>query len=173
MKLGIEKHFNSANFFDVYAGADLYLGLGSEKFNYEFETIGSDDVSFTEMINTSRSFKKFGVLPFIGVQMFVLDLPVSIGVEYGWDALWKFGGLYKTEYEVTQDDGTGVSTTTSGTIYSEGNPGRALPGAIGSATSGTSGSSSSSMLNTNQNVKILLNIYFGRGGSSSSDVVIE
>ncbi len=178
IKLGIEKHFNSANFFDVYAGADLYLGLGTEKFNFELETEEVGEVSTTEMINTSRSFKKFGVLPFIGVQMFVLDLPVSIGVEYGWDALWKFGGLYKTEYEISQDDGTGTSTTTSGTYYSDENLGRVLPGAIGGTTidgvtTGTSGSSSSSMLNTNQNVKILLNIYFGRGGSSSSDVVIE
>ena len=58
--------------------------------------------------------------------MFVLDLPISIGVEYGWDALWKFGGLYKNEIEISQQDaGTtnaGFTTyeelSTSGTYYS-------------------------------------------------------
>ena len=193
VKLGIEKHFNSSNFFDVYAGADLYLGLGKEKFVRNTTTqngtvavapvggVGGNGDGFSTVSNltSSRSFTKLGVLPFIGVQMFVLDLPVSIGVEYGWDALWKFGGLYKNEIEIKQEsantaDANGFVTfsenSVSGTYYSTGSPADANSVA---GTAGQNGSAGSSVLNTNQNVKILLNIYFGRGGSSSSDVVIE
>ncbi len=185
IKLGIEKHFNSSNFFDVYAGTDLYLGLGKEKFELNETTangtVGTgttpDGFSTVENLTSSRSFTKVGLLPFIGVQMFVLDLPVSIGVEYGWDALWKFGGLWKNEIEITQEgfdatSGDPIEESVSGTYYSDG-----LTPPTGardiSGTPGQNGSAGSSSLNTNQNVKILLNIYFGRGGSSSSDVVIE
>ena len=189
VKLGIEKHFNSSNFFDVYAGADLYLGLGKEKFVRNTTTqdgavanaAQADGFSTVSNITSSRSFTKLGVLPFIGVQMFVLDLPISIGVEYGWDALWKFGGLYKNEIEISQQDGgtttAGFTTyeelSTSGTYYSTDLPDPLDANTAPAGSTGQNGSAGSSSLNTNQNVKILLNIYFGRGGSSSSDVVIE
>lgn len=187
VKLGIEKHFNSANFFDVYAGADLYLGFGKEKFETSTTTFSGTaatvnnnvGVSNVASLTSARGYTKVGVLPFIGVQMFVLDLPVSVGIEYGWDALWKFGGLWKNDVEVTQQDGgTTVGTFTtfaeesvSGTYYSENRPTSATVLPAGNV--GVNGSSSTSMLNTNQNVKLLVNVYFGRGGSSSSDVVIE
>lgn len=188
IKLGIEKHFSNSNFFDVYAGADLYVGLGKEKF-VNNSTIadgtvavdGSNGAGFSTVSNltSSRGYTKLGVLPFIGVQMFVLDLPVSIGVEYGWDALWKFGGMWKNDIEIKQEsantpDINGFVTfseqSVSGTYYSDAQPADAN---TPNGTVGQNGGSGSSMLNTNQNVKVLLNIYFGRGGSSSSDVVIE
>lgn len=195
IKAGIEKHFSNSNFFDVYAGADLYLGFGKEKYS-STSTIANgnlaqapvagfggnaDGFSTVTSLTSARGYTKVGVLPFIGVQMFVLDLPVSVGIEYGWDALWKFGGLWKNDVEVSQQgtattDATSGFTTyaeesVSGTYYSTERPTDAFTQPAGQI--GTSGSTSSSMLNTNQNVKLLLNVYFGRGGSSSSDVVIE
>jgi hypothetical protein len=194
IKAGIEKHFSNSNFFDVYAGADLYLGFGKEKYS-STSTIangslpvsavagfGGNNAGFstTTSLTSARGYTKVGVLPFIGIQMFVLDLPVSVGIEYGWDALWKFGGLWKNDVEVSQQnagstDVNGFTTfaeeSVSGTYYSTDRPTDAFTQATG--TVGISGSASSSMLNTNQNVKLLLNVYFGRGGSSSSDVVIE
>lgn len=189
LKLGIEKHFNQANFFDVYAGADLYLGMGKEQYeatstvaNSVFATATNNDgFSTVTSLTSSRGYSKVGVLPFIGVQMFILDLPMSIGIEYGWDALWKFGGVWKNDVEIRQDDGgtfdpisgftTHVEESVSGTYYSENRPTAA--GSAPAGNIGQNGSSGSSSLNTNQNVKVLFNIYFGRGGSSSSDVVIE
>lgn len=177
IKLGIEKHFSNSNFFDVYAGADLYLGLGKEKFELNTTTAdGTPETGFStvENLTSSRSYTKLGVLPFIGVQMFVLDLPVSVGIEYGWDALWKFGGMYKNDIEITQEGVSGagnpIEESISGTYYSTG---EATNARTSNGTIGQNGGAGSSVLNTNQNVKILLNIYFGRGGSSSSDVVIE
>lgn len=187
IKVGIEKHFSNANFFDVYAGADLYLGFGKEKFEetqsaYGTRAVGgafgnTDGFNTIESLTSARGYTKVGVLPFIGVQMFVLDLPVSVGIEYGWDALWKFGGLWKNDYSITQENGTtaaGFTTfaeeSVSGTYYSDQ---QQTLGSTPTGTIGQNGSASSSALNTNQNVKLLVNVYFGRGGSSSSDVVIE
>lgn len=92
---GIEKHFVSSNVFDVYAGGDVLLGLGRDK--TITETIG-DDVTDVTIRTTPTTV--FGLGAFTGFNVFVAQLPVSVGLEYGLSAKWIFGGKTKVEREL-------------------------------------------------------------------------
>ncbi len=144
---GIEKHFSNSNFFDVYAGGDLYLGFGKDKSINNETYVGSE---FDEMTSTtSRTIVGLGGI--IGINMFVVDLPISIGLEYGWTAKWNFGG--KTHVERSTKVG---GTTTNQDYYTQdtdpfGNP----------DTNAYSDLKKSAFeMDTNQQVRIALNFYF-------------
>lgn len=82
---GIAYHFSKSNLLDVYVGAELPFGWGAKKIEYD------DDES-------RASFFRLGVGAFIGLQAYVANLPVAIGVEYGLSTLYNGvsdGYLYK------------------------------------------------------------------------------
>lgn len=144
LRIGAEKHFTNSNIFDVYTGADLHLGFGKNESKSRQEFKNGDYDEF----NTKVAYRNIGVTPFVGVQVFILDLPISVGVEYGIDAIWSFG---KNIEKVNSDNKTGAVTTTE-EFYQfadgSGGPYSKLRG-------------KSVEINSNQNVKLVANIYFG------------
>lgn len=92
---GIEKHFVQSNIFDVYVGGDVMLGLGRNK--TISEQLG-DDVTDVTIRTTPTTV--FGLGAFTGMNIFIAQLPVSVGIEYGLSAKWIFGGKTKVEREL-------------------------------------------------------------------------
>ena len=100
LALGAEKHFTNDNIFDVYAGGEARIGLGKDRSVMEY-TYFNGDVDNTSM-TTNTSI--FGVAGVVGFNVFVAELPISVGMEYGWSAKWIFGGTTKVERTQELDD---------------------------------------------------------------------
>lgn len=66
---GFAYHFSNKNLLDVYAGAELPIGFGSKSVD------AGDEMS--------ASMFRIGLGGFIGLQAYVANLPLAIGVEYG------------------------------------------------------------------------------------------
>ena len=148
---GIEKHFVAANIFDAYVGADLYLGFGSDKSqkNYTYQT---GDKDFT---NRKTNTTNVGIGLVSGFNVFLGHLPMSIGLEYGWNAKWTFGGVTKVKREVTD----AASSTSYSVTYKE----ELASTAVGSTSAKYSKLKRREFnANTNQDVRIVLHIYFAR-----------
>lgn len=98
---GCAYHFSSKNVLDVYAGAALPIGFEGQTYKDETPTLVN---------NTYRKSFCVGLEAFVGLQAFVADLPLSIGLEYG------FGGMFHTgekiKCEATDMNGA-VQTTYS------------------------------------------------------------
>ena len=67
---GLAYHFNNRNLLDVYVGGELPIGLAGASF---------DDGDTNEGASNFR----IGLGAFIGLQAYIANLPVAIGVEYG------------------------------------------------------------------------------------------
>lgn len=73
---GIAYHFNRSNILDVYVGGELPIGGGA---NGDKATYDGEDVDGVE---SSTRFE-IGLGAFIGLQAYICNLPLAIGVEYG------------------------------------------------------------------------------------------
>jgi hypothetical protein len=149
---GIEKHFVAANIFDAYVGADLYLGFGSDKSinNYTYK---NGDKNFT---NRKTNTTNVGLGVITGFNVFLGHLPMSIGLEYGWNAKWTFGGVTKVKEEVQIAGNTAGSYTAT---YKE----EQASNAVGATSAKYSKLKRREFnANTNQDVRIVLHIYFAR-----------
>lgn len=98
---GIAYHFSKLNILDVYVGAELPLGWDS----YTKATV-NDTYSNTR---TKRAFV-VGLGAFVGLQAYIADLPLAVGVEYGISSRLDAGLKYKN---VTVNDNTTTTTYTS------------------------------------------------------------
>ncbi len=87
---GVAYHFSSTNILDVYVGANLPFGFDSDK-NINKGAIGG---TATET-SVSRNSFVLGLGAFVGLQCFIADLPLSIGLEYGFSGVKNFGQKYK------------------------------------------------------------------------------
>lgn len=138
---GIEKHFSSANIFDVYLAGDLYLGFGRDK-SINSTTNRQGQTASTTM---TTPYTIVGLGGVIGVNVFVLDLPISVGVEYGLSAFWQLGDRTKVEVEETDGDSYEYFTVSNdpwgGGQYS-------------------SVKQKYMTMNTNDQVRVVMNIYF-------------
>lgn len=94
---GIAYHFSNSNILDVYAGAQLPIGWEVDK-NLTQGFADGYNYLHKERVGT---FVIGGGL-FLGLQVFIADLPFAIGVEGGFSGLIKAGGIPKT----TIQDGT-------------------------------------------------------------------
>ena len=101
---GIEKHFNAANIFDVYTGVDLFVGFGRYT-EIQNETYANDDYDNYKLSSTNLVL---GLGPVIGVSVFIAQLPVSLGLEYGVNIKYSTEG--KNHYETESRVG-GVTTS--------------------------------------------------------------
>lgn len=72
---GLAYHFNNKNLLDVYMGGELPFGFANEGVSTE------DDDFYTTQF-------RFGLGLFIGLQAYVANLPVAVGVEYGVSTLY-------------------------------------------------------------------------------------
>lgn len=148
---GIEKHFVAANIFDAYVGADLYLGFGSDRTikNYTYQN-GDKDFT-TRKTNTTN----VGLGLVSGFNVFLGHLPLSIGLEYGWNAKWTFGGVTKVKQEYSD----AASSTSYSVTYKE----EQASNAVGSTAAKYSKLKRREFnANTNQDVRVVLHIYFAR-----------
>lgn len=67
---GIAYHFNNKNLLDVYVGGELPFGWGSNGEEY-----GDEDATYSNF--------NIGLGAFIGLQAYIANLPIAIGMEYG------------------------------------------------------------------------------------------
>ncbi|MCB9184151.1 MAG: hypothetical protein H6591_09550 [Flavobacteriales bacterium] len=142
---GIEKHFSNSNIFDVYVAGDLYLGFGRDKSINSY----TNRVSQTASSTMTTPYTIVGLGGVIGFNVFVLDLPVSLGVEYGLSAFWQLGN--RTKVEVEELDGDTYE------YYTVAND----PFTFAPASNGYSSAKQKYMtMNTNDQVRIVANIYF-------------
>ncbi len=86
---GFAYHFSNRNLLDVYMGVEVPFGWNSRSVSYYKVEGSSDYESFSKEISSSPFF--VGVGAFIGMQCFVADLPLAIGVEYGLLGIKEFG----------------------------------------------------------------------------------
>ena len=91
---GIAYHFSPQNLLDVYVGAAIPFGFSVDKSFYL-----EDDFE----MNATRNSFVLGMEAFIGLQCFIADLPLAVGLEYGFSGLKKFG--QKTKHEVIEQNG--------------------------------------------------------------------
>ncbi len=84
------KHFGKQNMLDVYMGLGLVLGRNGYKDELEVDDKNSRAISQGVLVG--------GFSYIIGLQAFIADLPVAIGLEYGISAL----GHYGLQYKVTE-----------------------------------------------------------------------
>lgn len=150
---GMEKHFTNSNIFDVYAGGEVLVGLGKNKSVSQEEYFNGDKNFVTRTTNTR--ILGFGLVT--GFNVFVAELPLSIGLEYGITGKWMFGGKTKVEQETTVG-----STSADGEWYEQ------ETDAFGDQDLNLNGdpqqysdlSKRSFNVNTNQNVRLNIHIYF-------------
>lgn len=76
---GVAYHFNRNNLLDVYVGGELPIGFGSKGMDW-----GDDDASASQF--------KVGLGAFIGLQAYVANLPIAVGIEYGVSTLYNHVG---------------------------------------------------------------------------------
>ena len=91
---GVAYHFAPKNILDVYVGAELPIGW-------------TRDVNVNEYGNYSSTVKgttfNIGLGAFIGLQAYIADLPLALGVEYGISAVHATGLKYKNT--IVDEDG--------------------------------------------------------------------
>ncbi len=75
---GIAYHFNRSNILDVYVGGEIPIGGGNNGTSNERD--GKDDKDDEDM--TISNFR-IGLGAFIGLQAYICNLPLAIGLEYG------------------------------------------------------------------------------------------
>jgi hypothetical protein len=85
---GFAYHFAKSNILDVYAGVELPLGY--ERHNITEKWDGDNGYGIL-----SKTCFNVGVGGFIGLQAYVANLPLAIGVEWGIFSRWDIGQQYK------------------------------------------------------------------------------
>jgi hypothetical protein len=118
---GYEHHFTSSNIMDVYMGTVIPIGWDRAKYIDE-ETESNKNYNKASRTRTSLTY---GLEAFIGVQAFVADLPLALGIDFGVAAMGhlfdkykyetssKFGALSTSQTYYTVDDtGAGVKYET-------------------------------------------------------------
>ncbi len=153
---GVERHFSRSNIFDVYAAADVLLGFGLTKTvsNVEFTT---GDYNKQKMI--SSPFKA-GAELLTGFNIFIAHLPVSVGMEYGLSFIWTSGSGKTKVHEEAK-----VGTTSYDITYSIEDDNFL---GLGSGFHFDKLSKSEFDMNTNQSVRVTVNIYFSKEDKTNS-----
>lgn len=142
---GIEKHFSTSNIFDVYMGADLYLGFGKEDSTFETTSNNGDYIKYKH----KKSSTIIGIGGIIGFNVFIAHLPISVGLEYGLNLKWTLGGRYKVEQSMRSGNISDESKYQVDDIAAPGVHYKKLK-------------KSRFDMDTNQDVRLVLNLYFAQ-----------
>lgn len=149
---GVEKHFLASNIFDAYVGADLYLGFGSDRTTNDRTYLNGDKMNTTRKTNTTN----VGIGLISGFNVFLGHLPMSLGLEYGWNAKWTFGGVTKVKEERSF---AATATADYNVTYKE----ESSTNLVGSPTAKYSKLKRREFnADSNQDVRVVLHIYFAR-----------
>lgn len=84
---GIAYHFNRSNILDVYVGGELPIGGAALGGGYKSKFNGEKDKDSV----TAQQFT-IGVGAFIGLQAYICNLPLAVGLEYGVSCLYNHVG---------------------------------------------------------------------------------
>lgn len=88
---GVAYHFSNKNLLDVYVGGELPIGWGSKGWDN-----GDDDLSASNF--------RVGLGAFVGLQAYIANLPLALGVEYGVSTMYsKVSDGYMTKDGMTID----------------------------------------------------------------------
>ena len=85
---GVAYHFSNSNILDVYVGAELPLGYGRINDTQKFD--GDDNYRIK-----SKFAYNIGFGGFVGLQAYIANLPLAVGLEYGIFSRYDFGMKYK------------------------------------------------------------------------------
>lgn len=150
LAFGQEMHYSPKNIFDVYAGGEVLLGFGKVK-TRDFQVFDNGD-EFESVRTTNTHNLGFGLVT--GFNVFVAELPISLGIEYGINGMWTFGG--KTR--VSETSNVGGTTTEAEWVEQESD----FTGAPDTHQYSKLSRREFNM-NTNQMIRLNLHIYFGTG----------
>lgn len=106
---GFAYHFSKHNILDVYAGAEGLLGWSR---NSVYATVDGD------ANDTRKASFQFGAGAFIGLQAYIGNLPLALGVEYGLSTLWESRLRYKST-SVDSDGNEQTRYTTNADLLPE------------------------------------------------------
>ena len=87
---GAAWHFAKSNIIDVYAGAELPIGWSGAKQRMVDESADMEE-------SVTKNACSLGIGAFIGLQVFIANLPVALGVEYGLSSQFDLGLKYKNK----------------------------------------------------------------------------
>ncbi|MBI9067439.1 MAG: hypothetical protein JEZ09_09115 [Salinivirgaceae bacterium] len=94
---GVEKHFIHSNILDAYVGVSVPLGF-RRKIDIRNQDIDGGGFNYFE----SKANKLiYGINGYFGLQAFIADLPIAIGVEFGFTSL---GVMGDKAHVTVQDD---------------------------------------------------------------------
>lgn len=100
---GIAYHFSTNNLLDVYVGGELPIGWSRYG---QFNDFGDNGYN-----NVSKTTFDIGIGAFIGLQAYIANLPLAIGVEYGLSTMLHSGDKYKHEIKEGEGDAQVKYTT--------------------------------------------------------------
>lgn len=122
---GVAYHFSPKNLLDVYVGAEVPIGfgtLGNHTFVDGLEGEDAENVE-TRSGHTAKVFR-MGAGAFIGLQAYIANLPIALGVEYGVSTLYNHyyqGTFEKDGYFLSEIDAKSIDTQRSATKWKLGN----------------------------------------------------
>ncbi|HOV11892.1 MAG TPA: hypothetical protein PLL90_09025 [Bacteroidales bacterium] len=144
---GAEYHFGKSNIFDVYLGGNMCLGFGNNVTINNIELVNGDYSKFKAKQNTTL----VGIGGVIGINVFVANLPLSLGLKYSFNSNCTIGG--KTHVNASSKVGT---TETEQEFYSQDND------VFGNPDPLQYESLKRTLWNTNHDIRVVLNVYFGK-----------
>jgi hypothetical protein len=110
---GFEKHFLPTNILDAYVGIRVPLGMVRDITENNNEQVDGDYSYY----QSSRNSMVYGLDGFVGVQGFVADLPISIGIEFELSGLGYMKNKSKVKSETRVTTAPNSTTTTDYTYY--------------------------------------------------------
>jgi len=126
LKIGVDKHFLASNVLDPYIGVSIPLGYWSES---KGSTTTYDDGTGSGSLKSRFSFY-YGFEIKMGVQAFIADLPIAIGLEGGISGYGLMGDKYHVEgtnsagdsfsYYTTEENSTMRFSSLSSSSYASG-----------------------------------------------------
>jgi hypothetical protein len=95
---GVAYHFSHKNILNIYVGGEIPFGSDKYRVDRRYEmasALANRDYMET---NITKTTSVYGYSFFIGMQAFIADLPMAIGVEYGMARLVNSNLQYEVDY---------------------------------------------------------------------------
>ena len=96
---GVAYHFTRSNLLDVYTGIEGIFGWKRNTIDEKHEIDGKDAYTYKRDARI-----QLGVGAFIGLQAYIARLPLAIGLEYGFGAMWDGAIRQKTTTKAVDAD---------------------------------------------------------------------
>ena len=95
---GVAYHFSHKNILNVYVGGEIPFGSDKYRVNSRYEMTGTTANRDFMETNITKSTSVYGYSFFVGMQAFIADLPMAIGLEYGLARLVNSNLQYEVDY---------------------------------------------------------------------------